>query len=241
MSVTAASPEVSPGGDEAVLEVYDRAASRYDLVNDLVSFGTSNWYRRRTILSLELPEDATLVDVGTGTGSLAVAAQRFLPDSPAIVAVDPSTEMRGLAVKAGVRDVRPGSFESIPVDDHSMDAVVSGYAIRYAEDLSTAFAEIRRVLRPGGRLVLLEMIVPPRGFRRTLARFLIQGVGSRVLPVICRSRAAGDLLRHFWNAISSFDPPEVVTAALTEAGFEEVEYRHVGGLLGEFRARVSDV
>ena len=82
MSVTAASPEVSPGGDEAVLEVYDRAASRYDLVNDLVSFGTSNWYRRRTILSLELPEDATLVDVGTGTGSLAVAAQRFLPDSP---------------------------------------------------------------------------------------------------------------------------------------------------------------
>lgn len=101
MSVTAASPKISPGGDEAVLEVYDRAASRYDLVNDLVSFGTSNWYRRRTVLSLELPEDATLVDVGSGTGALALAAQRFLPDSPAIVAVDPSTEMRGLAVKAG--------------------------------------------------------------------------------------------------------------------------------------------
>ncbi|MAH66982.1 MAG: dimethylmenaquinone methyltransferase [Phycisphaerae bacterium] len=233
--------EIAPEGDQAVMQVYDRAASRYDLVNDLLSFGTSNWYRRRTILSLELPEDATLVDVGSGTGALARAAQRFLPASPGIVAVDPSAEMRSLAVQAGVRDVRPGSFESIPVADRSMDAVVSGYAIRYVEDFATAFAEIRRVMRPGGRLVLLEMIVPARGFRRTLARFLIHGVAARVLPLICGSRATGDLLRHFWNAISSFDPPQVVTAALVEAGFEEVEYRHVGGLLGEFRARVSDV
>ena len=241
MTVAEAISPNPQGSDGAVLRLYDQAATRYDLINDLVSFGTSNWYRRRTILSLELPSDATLVDVGSGTGSLALAAQRFLPESPAIVAVEPSTEMRRLAAKAGVRDVRPGSFESIPVPDRSMDAVVSGYAIRYAEDLPAAFAEIRRVMRPGGRLVLLEMIVPPRGVGRKLARFLIDGVGARVLPVICRSRAAGGLLRHFWNAISSFDPPEVVNEALVDAGFEEVEYRHVGGLLGEFRARVSDV
>lgn len=241
MTVAEADPPSMSGSGDDVLLVYDQAATRYDLINDLVSFGTSNWYRRRTILSLELPPDATLVDVGSGTGSLALAAQRFLPDSPSIVAVDPSTEMRRLAVKAGVRDVRPGALESIPVPDGSMDAVVSGYAIRYAEDLPTAFAEIRRVMRPGGRLVLLEMIVPPSGIGRTIARFLIRDLGSRVLPVICGSRAAGDLLRHFWKAISSFDPPGVVTAAMVDAGFEEVEYRHVGGLLGEFRARVPDV
>ena len=134
MTVAEANPPIASGTDDDVLRLYDRAATRYDLINDLVSFGTSNWYRRRTILSLELPPDATLVDVGSGTGSLALAAQRFLRDSPAIVAVDPSTEMRRLAVKAGVRDVRPGSLDSIPVPDRSMDAVVSGYAIRYAED-----------------------------------------------------------------------------------------------------------
>lgn len=240
MNAIHATSTVASGSEESVMRIYDRAASRYDLVNDLVSFGTSNWYRRRTILSLELPEDATLVDVGSGTGSLALAAQRFLPDSPAIVAVEPSEAMRRCATKAGVRDVRPGTFQSIPVADRSMDAVVSGYAIRYAGDLATAFAEVRRVLRPGGRLVLLEMIVPARGLRRGLARFLIRGVGSRVLPLVCGSRATGALLRHFWNAISSFDPPAAVIAALEEAGFEAVEYRHVGGLLGEFRARVSD-
>ena len=72
--------------DPEVMRLYNRAAKRYDLLNNLINFGTSNWYRRRTVLSLDLPSDASLVDVGCGTGSLAIAAQTFLPDSSDIVA-----------------------------------------------------------------------------------------------------------------------------------------------------------
>ncbi|MAD77966.1 MAG: hypothetical protein CMJ51_01170 [Planctomycetaceae bacterium] len=223
-------------GDPAVMELYARTADRYDRLNTLISFGTSNWYRRRTILSLKLPKDATLVDVGCGTGVLTLAAQRFLPDSTSIVGVDPCSEMRALAEGAGVRDVRPGSFSHIPVDDSSRDAVVSGYAIRYAEDLDEAFREIRRVLRPGGRLVLLEMMVPrsPRGHRAM--EVMIKGVGSRVFAIACGSWSVRDLLRHFWDSISSFAPRDVVLGKLKDAGFTEIEYRPAGGLLGEFRA-----
>ena len=226
------------GADPEVRRLYDRAANRYDLLNNLMSFGTSNWYRRRTILSLDLPTDASLVDVGSGTGSLALAAQRFLPDSSAIIAVDPSPEMRALASRAGVRDVRDGSFASIPVGDASMDAMVSGFAIRYVEDLSEAFAEACRVLRPGGRLVLLEMVIPRSPAKQRLLRFLIRGLGARVCSLVCGSRAIGELMRHFWDSISSFESPELVVESLKKSGFLDVEYRYVGGLLGEFRARV---
>jgi demethylmenaquinone methyltransferase / 2-methoxy-6-polyprenyl-1,4-benzoquinol methylase len=230
--------ESSVGVDPEITRLYDRAAKRYDRLNNLISFGTSNWYRRRTILSLDLPSDGTLVDVGSGTGSLAVAAQRYLPDSPSIVAVDPSPEMRAMASRAGVRDVRAGSFGSIPVEDASMDAMVSGYAIRYAVDLAEAFAEARRVLRSGGRLVLLEMVVPRSPAKRRILRFMVQGLGARFFSLVCGSRAAGDLMRHFWDSISSFESPELVVELLENSGFVDVKYRYIGGLLGEFRAQV---
>lgn len=234
MSAVASPP--TPSVDPDVMAIYGRSAARYDRVNAVASLGTSSWYRRRTVLSLELASDATLVDVGCGTGMLALAAQRYLPDSPSIVAVDPCPEMRALAGAAGVRDVRDGTFASIPVEDGSRDAVVSGYAIRYATDLDHAFREIHRVLRPGGRMVILEMVAPRSGWRRSVMAHGIRDLGAPVLGMLCGSRAVRDLMRHFWDSVSSFASPDVVTGRLRAVGFEDVEYRHVGGLLGEFRA-----
>lgn len=232
----AVSDEIPSDADPAVLDLYARTARHYDRLNAIVSFGTSNWYRRRTILSLDLPESATLLDVGCGTGVLAAAAQRYLPESPSIVAIDPCPEMRELARRSGVRDVRPGSFEDLSVEPASRDAVVSGYAIRYAQDLPRAFAGLRTVLRPGGRLVLLEMVVPRSRTGRRLLGILLRELGPTVLGIVCGSRAVRDLMRHFWDSISSFESPENVLRHLEEAGFKDVEYRPAGGLLGEFRA-----
>ena len=235
MNATMEEPPM-PTVDPDVMAIYGRSAARYDRLNTVASFGTSNWYRRRTVLSLDLPTDATLVDVGCGTGMIALAAQRFLPESPSIVAVDPCREMRALAAAAGVRDVRPGTFEDIPVEDASHDAVVSGYAIRYATDVGAAFREVFRVLRPGGRAVVLEMILPPPGWRRSLVGGLIRDAGAPVLGMLCGGPAVRDLMRHFWSSVSSFDAPQVIVDRMKTEGFHDVEYRHVGGLLGEFRA-----
>jgi demethylmenaquinone methyltransferase/2-methoxy-6-polyprenyl-1,4-benzoquinol methylase len=144
--------------------------------------------------------------------------------------------MRALAQQAGVRDVRDGCFAAIPVEDSSRDAVVSGYAIRYASDLDAAFREVHRVLRPGGRMVILEMIAPRPGWRRSVLARMIRDVGAPALAVVCGAGAVRELMRHFWDSVSSFDSPDRVSERLREVGFEDVEYRHVGGLLGEFRA-----
>ncbi|MEE2896059.1 MAG: class I SAM-dependent methyltransferase [Planctomycetota bacterium] len=222
--------------DEAVIELYQRSARHYDRLNAVASLGTSNWYRRRTILSLDLEPDARLLDVGCGTGALAIAAQRFLPESPSIVGVDPCPEMRRIAAAAGVRDVRAGSLESIPVDDASFDALVSGYAIRYADDLDAAFEEMRRVLAPGAPVAILEMIVPRGRTARRITQGLVRGIGANILGAACGGRDVRDLMRHFWDSICSFEPPDSVVSRMSAAGFDEAEYRPAGGLLGEFRA-----
>ena len=180
--------------------------------------------------------DARVLDVGCGTGALTLAAQRACPESSLVVGVDPSEEMRGLARRAGVQDVRPGSFEFLPFDDGSFDLVVSGYAIRYAEDLQRTACELHRLLRPRGRLVLLEMIAPSSPHRRALVGRAICGFGAPVLGALCGTRSIRDLMRHFWESVAAFALPERVVEHLVDAGFEEAEYRPLGGLLGEFRA-----
>ena len=227
--------------DAEVMDLYAGSAVHYDRLNMVASLGTSNWYRRRTILSLELPPDARVIDVGCGTGALSLAARHYLPESPSIVAVDPCPAMRKSARQAGVEDVKDGSFESIPVGDSSFDALVSGYAIRYARDLDRAFTEIRRVLAPGARVVLLEMIAPRTRFGRRAGRVLIHDLGAPLLGALCGGASVRRLMRHFWESISSFPSPEEIVKQMQTAGFDEVEYRSAGGLLGEFRAEIPNV
>ena len=229
-------PHAERHGADDVLEIYDRAAGRYDLVNAIASLGTGRWYRERTIRMLDLPKDAAVIDVGCGTGALASAAQRYCPESSLVVGVDPSEEMRTLARRAGVRDVRAGSFESLPFADASFDLVTSGYAIRYADDLDETARELKRILKPGGRLVLLEMIAPTAPWLRALVGRGIHSVGAPVLGILSGSRAVTDLMRHFWDSVDGFAPPSSVVRSLRAAGLVEAEYRSLGGLLGEFRA-----
>lgn len=233
-------PHAERHGADDVLEIYGRAAGRYDLVNAIASLGTGRWYRERTIRTLDLPEDAAVLDVGCGTGALALAAQRHCPASSLVVGVDPSEEMRTLARRAGVRDVRAGGFESLPFTDASFDLVTSGYAIRYAGDLGETARELRRILKPGGLLVLLEMIAPTTPWLRALVGRGIRGVGAPVLGMLCGSRAVTDLMRHFWDSVDGFAAPSVVVRSLRSAGLVEAEYRPLGGLLGEFRAARPD-
>lgn len=219
-----------------IAAIYSQGAQIYDKLNRIMSLGSGHWYRRRALRTLGLDPEARVIDLACGTGALAIAAQEAMPLSPSILAIDPHPEMRRLAAAAGAVDVRDGSFQAIPASTAKYDAVVSGYALRYAEPRVAAFHEIRRVLRPGGQLLLLEMIVPPNGFRRALAKLFLCKIGAPFCSLLCRNAAAGALLVHLWQNVSSLEGPRSIIRDLETAGFRGVEYHHVIGLLGEFRA-----
>ena len=127
-------------------------------------------------------------------------------------------------------------MNDIPLEDDSVDGVVCGYAIRYATDLKKALEEIRRVLKPGAPVVLMEMTIPESLIGRTMASLVIRRVSPMAMTVCCGSRGVGDLMRHFWESVAAFQSPSEVVALLEEVGFSRVRKYGPWGMLVEYRA-----
>ncbi|MEO6029624.1 MAG: ubiquinone/menaquinone biosynthesis methyltransferase [Candidatus Binatia bacterium] len=149
----------------AVVEaMFDRIAPRYDLMNRLMTFGIDRAWRRRAIDSLVLGPGARVLDLACGSGDLTAAARAA---GARVVGLDVSAGMLEAARARQLGDVLVrGDALALPLADGSMDAVVSGFALRNFVDLAAAFAEVARVLRPGGRLALLEVDRPASALLR---------------------------------------------------------------------------
>lgn len=151
--------------DRAVAAMFDRVAPRYDLLNRVLSLGTDISWRRRAIALARLGPGERAADVGVGTGDLAAGLLRISDPSSAVVGIDLSAEMLGRSVRRlagyGAR-YRPivANAVALPLPDGSLDRVITGFTVRNIGDLASALREFRRVLRPGGRLVVLELSHP---------------------------------------------------------------------------------
>ena len=220
-----------------VISLFDATAGRYDALCRLMSLGSGRWYRRRALEGLELSSGMTLLDVATGTGLVARAAAEALGDPRAVVGLDPSAGMLREARKTFAGPLVQGQVEALPFASARFDALTIGYALRHAADLDVAFRECRRVLKPGGRLLLLEISRPPARFRR----WLIRGYLTRVLPALMRLTTrnpdVGRLARYYWDTIAACVAPELILDALRQGGFVQVERRVFGGFLSEYTAR----
>ena len=142
--------------------MFDAIAERYDLLNTLMSFGLDRAWRRRTVKALRLSAGSRILDLATGTGAVAVEIVRQQPDAT-VVGLDPSPGMldigRQKLAEAGLSsrvDLRQGSAEQLPFDDDSFDGVTIAYGIRNVADRDAGLREMARVVRPGGRIAILE-------------------------------------------------------------------------------------
>ncbi len=220
-----------------VTALFDGAARHYDLVCGLGSLGSGRFYRRWVLRRAGLRPGMRLLDVATGTGLVARAAARILGDPRAVVGLDPSAGMLRQARRRLAGPLVQGLAEALPFARGRFDVLSMGYALRHVADLGVAFAEFRRVLRPGGRLLILE-ITPPRS---PLGRRLLEGYLGRLLPRAIRlgtgSARAEMLVRYYWDTIAGCVPPEAILQALSGSGFVEVERRVYGGVLSEYLAR----
>jgi demethylmenaquinone methyltransferase / 2-methoxy-6-polyprenyl-1,4-benzoquinol methylase len=213
--------------DREIAAMFDRIASRYDFLNRVLSFGTDIAWRRRAIDLADLHEGHTVLDLGAGTGDLSFAAAAR---GARVVAVDLSPGMLAVlgrrstaAQRARVSPV-VGNGERLPLPDGSVDRIVSGFTVRNVGDLPRTFAELRRVLKPGGRAVVLELSHPPNRAFAPLYSFYLE----RILPAAAVLLGADpDAYRYLPRSLRSFPEPERLAALLRASGFGRVTYERV--------------
>jgi demethylmenaquinone methyltransferase/2-methoxy-6-polyprenyl-1,4-benzoquinol methylase len=215
--------------------IFDETAPDYDRIERVLALGTGSWYRRNALQRAGLATGAQVIDVGIGTGLVAREALALIGPSGHIIGVDPSPGMMGEVSLPGVELVN-GRAEALPQADASCDFLSMGYALRHIADLSAAFSEFHRVLRPGGRLLVLE-ITKPAGRMATL---LLKGYMRTAVPLIARVVArrndTSKLWRYYWDTIEACVTPDTVLAALRAAGFEDVKRYVELGIFSEYTA-----
>lgn len=215
--------------------MFDDTAVDYERVERLLALGSGARYRRQSLRRAGLERGMRVLDVGIGTGLLAREALAMVGDAGSVTGVDPSAGMMAQVHLPGVTLLQ-GRAEALPVEDAHADFLGMGYALRHLSDLHAAFAEFARVLRPGGRLLLLE-ITRPTG---RIATWALRGYMRAVVPVVARwvtgHADTAQLWRYYWDTIEACIDPSQVLDALRRAGFGDVR-RHVElGIFSEYTA-----
>lgn len=212
-----ASPARRPGAARAL---FNRFARHYDLINQIFSLGSGEWYRRTCLRQAGVGPGAVVVDVAVGTGLLARQAQRLMRGRGTLIGVDLSESMLARAQKTLNIPLVQATAEALPLADGIADFVTMGYALRHLSNIGEALAEASRVLRPAGKLVLLEISAPSHPVIKLAAGTFVGGVLPAVSAVAARSRQAKALMDYHWRTISAYAPPEAVLDAMRRAGFQ---------------------
>jgi demethylmenaquinone methyltransferase/2-methoxy-6-polyprenyl-1,4-benzoquinol methylase len=215
--------------------IFDDTAVDYERIEQILAFGSGPRYRRQALQRAGLIRGDKVLDVGIGTGLVAREALALAGPAGQIVGVDPSPGMMARVQLPGVI-LRVGRAEALPCEAASADFLSLGYALRHIADVDAALTEFLRVLRPGGRLLILE-ISRPEGW---LARMVLKaylGVAVPLLAWLVSRRAdSARLWRYHWATIEACIAPDEVLDALRRAGFADV-HRHVAmGIFSEYTA-----
>jgi len=206
--------------------MFDAIAERYDFLNHVLSAGIDRRWRNRAIRSLQLQGTERVLDLCTGTADLAIAAARAQPAAARVLGVDFSAAMLRVGrdkLARGRLDGRValvrGDATRIPVADAAVDAVTVAFGIRNVDQVAAACREMRRVLRLGGRLAILEFAVPTTPGVSAVYLWYLHHVLPRIGRAVSRHNAAYGYLP---ASIGAFSTPEEFVTILRQAGFSEI-------------------
>ena len=211
--------------------MFDRIAGVYDLMNSAMTVGLHHGWRKRAADRAELEPGDSALDLCCGTGDLALELRERVGASGRVVGADFSERMLELAndkaVERGFPDI---TFEwadalELPYSDAAFDAVTVGFGVRNLADLDAGVGEMARVLRPGGRLVILEITQPRRPPLSTFFKLWF----DRLVPLLGRVAGDPEAYSYLPESVRSFPPPEGLAAIMDRAGFERIRYTILAG------------
>lgn len=226
--------EQLPEGEEkvaAVRDMFDAIAPKYDRLNRIISFRLDVRWRKQAIRDLALPAGSSVLDLASGTGDLCIdlAAAGLHPFS-----MDLSFGMLA-ADRSGVPRVQTDILK-LPVPDSSVDGVTCGFALRNLLDLGDFFTELARVVRPGGRIALLDVSTPPN----PVLRFGNNIYFGKIVPKIGAALSDGAAYSYLPKSVAYLPAPDEMRSMLVDAGFGDATHRQLSGGLTQLMVATCD-
>jgi demethylmenaquinone methyltransferase/2-methoxy-6-polyprenyl-1,4-benzoquinol methylase len=207
--------------EEQVRAMFDRIARVYDRMNSVMTVGLDQRWRERAADLANLRPGDRALDVATGTGDLAIALKRRAGPDGEVIGSDFSEGMLELArAKAGDVDFEWGNALELPYDDDSFDAATVGFGARNFSDLARGLQEMTRVVRPGGRVVVLEITTPERPPLSWFFRLWF----DRLVPLLGRVAGDPDAYTYLPSSVRRFPNARGLAAAMTAVGLVRVRW-----------------
>ena len=208
--------------------MFARVARRYDLVNRLMTLGWDRRWRKETVRLARPPADGLALDVGAGTGDLSFLLAGRMPQGT-VVGVDLTPEMLAIARKRAQREdplhrvlFVQGDALSLPFADATFDVIVTGFVMRNVTDMRSAFAEMHRVTKPGGRVACLEVSRPDSRLIAGMHRFIFTHIVSTIGGLVAGDRSA---YRYLPSSAAAFPSREELAEIMHQAGWQVQEIR----------------
>jgi demethylmenaquinone methyltransferase/2-methoxy-6-polyprenyl-1,4-benzoquinol methylase len=216
-----------------VQRLFGRIAGVYDLMNRLMSFGLDIYWRKKAARYLALGSGETGLDLGTGTGDLAITVIRRSGPGTQMIGMDITPEMldqgRRKIKRLGLEgqiELRSGDAEHIDLPDNSVDGCCSAFTVRNLTDIRQGFREMHRVVRPGGRVACLEISHPPGKVFGALFYFYFYKLAPLFGTIIGQ---ASEEYNYLPNSLTTFPKAPGLKKIMEEAGWHDVHFQYLNG------------
>lgn len=203
-------------------EMFDRIAARYDMMNRILSMGMDKGWRKKTVKALG--KVSRVLDLATGTGDLAIEIAKRTDAT--VIGIDPSRQMLAIAERKVAKkqlaervELQVGDAQALQLADNSVDAATIAFGIRNVPDRVKGLREMARVVKPGGRVAVLEISEPKKGFMGAMARFHVR----QVIPRLGALLSGAKEYRYLQTSMAAFPPPEEFAKIMESAGLKMLE------------------
>jgi len=221
---------------EFVDKTFNETASKYDCINQFLSLGSGNWYRKQALLRAGLDSKMSALDVATGTGMVAKSEVSIVGPEGKVIGLDRSYKMLKKAEEKLNIPLILGDAGRLPFQNDTFNFLSMGYALRHVDDLKVTFREYFRVLKPGGILLILELMRPTHPLTYRMVRLYFKFMVALISIPGIGGKDGGQLIRYYWDTINEFVGSDGLKEALSESGFIQVDSYQLFNFFSEFTA-----